>query len=135
MIPVIYLSLIIAIVIVGISVIRSDEHLDLAKAILIICAIALGLFAVVTTTFFVQFKEDSVVIKQKAFSFKNKTGSPFKKRIILHKDIKSISVGYREGSVTIQLHDGVRLWYNFSGYFKSSEILEKFSKIQCGNNE
>ena len=107
---------------------------DALRVILILATIALTILWILISTSFVQFKEDRVILRLHDHASKNQF-SFLKTQTILFKDIRSVGINYLQNFVMINLKNGSQHMYNFGAIFKTHEILEKFSKIQCGDNE
>ena len=101
----------------------------IAGTSVIVGAFILGL------TYFIQFRDDKVVIKHGLSSFNKSYHSNLKTRHILHADIYNISINYSNKYVIISLKNGANIMLTLNGYFSSYEIMKEFekinNKIQC----
>lgn len=124
---------IVLLILIFIGILLGGFLMDGWKRILMLVAtsVMVAVF-VLTTTYYIQFQHDKIVIKHGLSSFKKSYRSNLKTRYILFNDINSISINPSNKYVVISLKDGNNIMFSFNGYLKTSQLIDEFKNV---NNE
>lgn len=126
--PLILIFVWLALVIIGILCILFIAE-GYAKVVLNLLMVPMLSFFILLTTYFIQFKNDGIIIRYSSDSTSKKYRSLFKTRIIEYKDIANLWINIHKKTVFIIFNDGLDIKYNFAAFIKADEIIDKFSKI------
>lgn len=97
----------------------------------IICVILLSLFLIHSTTFFIQFQKDRVIIKYTHDSnIKLGITFAFKPRVILYKNITQLYINIDKKEIYILQNDGENVKYSLAYFFPNKKIIERFMSIE-----
>ena len=123
--------LIILLVLIFIGVLFGCFLMDGWKRIVMLTCTSVMVFAfILSTTYFVQFQSDKIVVRHGVSSFSKSYRSNFKTRHISHDDIHDISLDYFNKCVVINMKDGNNVLLSLNGYFHASRIIDEFKKVR-----
>ncbi len=100
------------------------------RVLMLICAGIIFAAFVLSTTYYVQFQNDRIVIRHGLSSFNKSYRSNFKTRHILFSDIIDLSINYSGKYVIISLKDGNDILFSFSGYSESNQIIDELKNVK-----
>lgn len=96
----------------------------------ILCGL-LSLFLIHSTTFFIQFQKDRVIIKYTHDSnIKLGITFAFKPRVILYKNITQLYINIDKKEIYILQNDGENVQYSLAYFFPNKKIIERFMNIE-----
>ena len=100
------------------------------QILMLICTSTMFITFLLTTTYYIEFQNDKIVIKHGLSSFNRTYRSNLKTRYILFSDINDLSINYSNKHVIISLKNGNNILFSLNGYFKPFEIADKFKDIK-----
>ena len=100
------------------------------QVLMLICTGVIFAAFILSTTYYVQFQKDRIVIRHGLSSFNKSYRSNFKTRHILFSDIIDLSINYSSKYVIISLKDGNNIMFNFNGYSGANQIIDELKNVK-----
>ena len=100
------------------------------QVLMLICTSIMFLVFILSTTYYIQFQKDRIVIRHGLSSFNKSYRSSLKTRHILFSDISNLSINYSNKYVIINLKDGNNIMLSFNGYLKTDQLIDEFNVIK-----
>ncbi len=99
------------------------------QVLMLICTSVMIVVFVLTTTYYIQFQNDRIVIRHGLSSFGKSYRSNLKTRYILFNDIDNLSINHSSKYAIINLKDGNNIMFSFKGYLKTYQIVDEFKIV------
>lgn len=99
------------------------------QVLMLICTSVMIVVFVLSTTYYIQFQNDRIVIRHGLSSFGKSYRSNFKTRYILFNDIDNLSINHSSKYAIINLKDGNNIMLSFNGYLKTYQIVDEFKIV------
>jgi len=99
------------------------------QVLMLICTSVMIIVFVLSTTYYIQFQNDRIVIWHGLSSFGKSYRSNLKTRYILFDDIDNLSINHSNKYAIINLKDGNNIMFSFKGYLKTYQIVDEFKIV------